>query len=121
MSNSTIQLSCHVLQKEIHMQEGFDEDFCRALAAYLEDGLDAGFYLVSGDEWGKDGKAVEVDVRVESKDGARVTIASGYVNSGVFTKKSSVEMSLFSSDAPLSPSSSKALVREIGKQFGIIR
>jgi len=121
MNNSDIQLSCNVSPKSVQGYKNFGTDFCEALAAYVTDELAADFHLVSRDEWIKNGRAIQVDVRLNSISGADVTITSGRVSDGTFFEELSTESSLFSSDQPLSPSSSRVLVRGIGMQLGLVR
>ncbi len=121
VNNSDIQLFCNVSAQQPLVPEGFEEEFCSALEIYLADDLATKFRLVPRGEWIKDGRAVQVNVRLRSQDAAAVTITAGYVGAGSFNKETTSELSLFSSDQPITSLSSKALVRGIGMQLGLLR
>lgn len=114
-----IQLSCQILPQETEMPTGFAGDFCDALTSGLASAATVSFRLVPKGAWLMDGRAVQVDVRLNSENGAGVTIALGRVGDGAFIEQSSTEMGLYSSGQPLSPASAETLARGIFKQLGV--
>jgi hypothetical protein len=101
--------------------DDFERLFCQTLVENLSRDLGAMFRSTRQPDWPGDGKTVTVDVRVASKSRAEVTTSYGEVSEGTFTPGSSASSSLGAIDAPLTPASSRALVRGIALQMGLVR
>jgi hypothetical protein len=116
-----VQLRCTVSASGVPLQAGFEQDFCQALASNLTQHLGPKFRLTAQSGWTGEGRAVAVDIRVASKSRAEVTTSYGEVSQGIFTPGSSASSSLDVVDGPLTPASSRVLVRGIGLQMGLVR
>jgi hypothetical protein len=118
---AVIQLKCSVLSSEPDSAADFEQKFCRVLADSLTRDLEATFQLTVQSQWKGDGKAVAVNVQMLSNNRANVTMSYGEVSRGIFTLASSSSASLDAVDGPLTPNSSKALIRSIGLETGLLR
>lgn len=121
LSQDVFQLRCGVANLSFDMPTGFEADFCQTLADNLSRDLGVPFHIAKHDAWAGDGKALAVDLRMASNARADVTILIGSVAAGVFAERDRMDTSLQSTDAPLRPAASRALVRPIGLRMGLVR
>ena len=120
LGQSVVFLRCKVSSLPSQMPADFEKEFCQALASNLSRDLSTPFQLTAEEGWRGEGAAVVVDVRMASTNRAEVTISPGRAEEGAFKANSSTTTSLTSIDRPLSPASSRTLVRGIGLVLGII-
>lgn len=96
----------------------FAEEFCRALAGNLA--RDLGLAVRVVDDWSGSGAATSVALAMSRADRASVQVTIGDIEGGVLRVRSTTTTILSSRDRPLTPASSRALVRGIGVGLGMV-
>jgi hypothetical protein len=120
-NNAKIELRCHLVFPSAKLEKRLKKEFCAALAGSLSEELGVGFVLAEVDGISNEsGRVLDVDVRFLSEHHADVTTSLGRIESGKITLQNKKESKLESQDQPLGAESSRALVRLIGLQMGLI-
>ena len=118
---SVVQMRCRVSSSTPQVKFEFEKEFCRALVHNLSEDLGTTFELTEDSNWKSEGRVLEIEIHVRSTDKASVTTTTGQIEEGIYKPNFTKSTSLSTVDGPLSSSSSRALVRVIGLQMGLIR